>query len=288
MAESSGRVPIIACVREAWMFLVNNWRLLLPAAAITAVIIEGGPAISLISSGGGAAPAESMPSMLLTLVTMVLGGLMFSAAVLRKAVRDEYTPQIGLSLGADEGRLFATNVSVTLVAMPIVLILAVVLTATVFRQLAGSSEDMDALAADPEALALALSEALGPFGSLLFLVAVIVLTALLLGLVGLANAATIGERKVVVFQAWRWMKGNFLRVLAAMVLTVLPIMIINTLVSQVLLSMLLSASGEVVDVTAYLLVSVVITFLNLLVSIPITALGAVLYKGLRPADFVAK
>jgi hypothetical protein len=73
-----------------------------------------------------------------------------------------------------------------------------------------------------------------------------------------------------------------------MVLIVLPVMVVSTIISQVLLSMLLSMSGETVDVTAYLLVAVVITFLNLLVAAPITALGAVLYKGLRPAGFVAK
>jgi hypothetical protein len=289
MAESSGRVPIIACVRDAWLFLINNWRLFLPAAAIVAVISEIGPTITLLTSSGDVSGAtQPTPSLLVTVIPMVLGGIMFSAAILRKAVRDEYKPPVGLTLGADEGRLFAVNLCVTLVAIPIVLLLTVFLMATVLRQVAATPEAMEALAADPDAMVAAITQALGPFGSLLFLAVVIVLTALALGLVALANAATIGERKIVVFQAWRWLGGNFLRVLSAMVLIVLPVMIVSTIISQVLLSMLLSMSGETVDVTAYLLVAVVITFLNLLVAAPITALGAVLYKGLRPAGFVAK
>jgi hypothetical protein len=289
MAESSGRVPIIACVRDAWLFLINNWRLFLPAAAIVAVISEIGPTITLLTSSGDVSGAtQSTPSLLVTVIPMVLGGIMFSAAVLRKAVRDEYKPPVGLTLGADEGRLFAANLCVLLVAIPIVLLLAVFLIATVLQPVAPTREAMEALAADPDALFEAVTQALGPFGSLVLFALVIVLTALALGLVALANAATIGERKIVVFQAWQWISGNFLRVLCAMVLIVLPVMVVSTIISQVLLSMLLSMSGETVDVTAYLLVAVVITFLNLLVAAPITALGAVLYKGLRPAGFVAK
>ena len=44
---AAGKVPVFACVRQAWQFLVANWRLFVPAAAILAVVSQIGPAFAV-------------------------------------------------------------------------------------------------------------------------------------------------------------------------------------------------------------------------------------------------
>jgi hypothetical protein len=283
MAESSGRVPIIACVRDAWLFLGNHWSAFLPAAAIATVISEIGVAAVLLAGGS---PATS--GGLLAIVPSVLAGLMFTAAILRKQVRDEFRAPTGLALGGDEGRLFGVAVSMTLLAIPMFLLLTVVLSMTVFRQIAATPEALEELAADPNAFAEALLQALGPGGVFAFIAVGLVIASIVFGMVALANAATIGEKKIVIFQAWSWIGGNTLRVLGAMVLTVAPVLILTSVVAQVVTSALVGMSGEAGGVMPYLLAAIFIAFLNLMLGIPIQALGGVLYKGLRPEDFVAK
>jgi hypothetical protein len=283
MSNGSGRVPVLACVREAWLFLGNHWSTFLPAAAIAAVISEIGVAAVLLAGGSPAASGG-----LLAMVPTILAGLMFTAAILRKQVRDEFRAPTGLALGGDEGRLFGVAVSMVLLAIPMFLLLTVVLSMTVFRQIAATPEALEELAADPNAFAEALLQALGPGGVLVFIAVALVIASIIFGMVALANAATIGEKKIVIFQAWSWMGGNTLRVFGAMVLTVAPILILTSVVAQVVASALVGMSGDAVGAIPYLLATILIAFLNLLLGIPIQALGGVLYKGLRPADFAAK
>lgn len=285
MSNGTGRVPIMACVRDAWRFLFDNWRMFVPAAAIAALISIIGQAIALMAPTGD---MVSPATMLIVVLPGLIAGVMFTAAILRKAVRDEYKAPVGLTFSADEGRIIAVNASIILVAMPVMLLVSVLFMATIFRQVADSPEAMEALAADPQAMAEAVLQAVGPFGAFVLLVIAMVIISLASGLTALANAATIGERKIVVFQSWRWVSGNFLRILAVFILVVMPVAVVNSIISEVLLSALASMSGETVAVVPYLLVSVAITFLSMLVAIPVTAVGAVLYKGLRPAGFVPR
>lgn len=285
MSNGTGRVPIMACVRDAWRFLFDNWRMFVPAAAVVALVSFVAQAIALmLPTGDTVSPA----TMFIVVLLGMIAGVMFTAAVLRKAVRDEYKPPVGLTFGPDEGRIIAVNASIILVAMPVALLVSVVFMATIFRQVADSPEAMEALAADPQAMAEAVLQAVGPFGALALLVIAMVIISLATGLTALANAATIGEQKIIVFQSWRWLSGNFLRVLAVFILVVTPVAVVNSIISEVLLTALASMSGEAVAVVPFLLVSATITFLSVIVAIPATTVGAVLYKGLRPAGFVPK
>ncbi len=272
----SGEVPVFACVRGAWQFLLAHWQLLLPAAAICAVLAQVGVAASvLVAPGQAAAPS------LLSLLPTLLAGVMFTAAVMRKAVRDEYVAPVGLRLGGDEGRLIGVGACIVLVAIPIVFLLSIIMMATVFSRIAATPEALEALTENPEALMQALEQALGPTGMLVLEIVSILLICIGIGLVALVQAATVGENRIILFQALRWMGGNTLRVLAAIVLTIAPALIVSSVLSMII--------GPLIsDILSFLVFSVVVGFVGNVLSIPIAALGAVLYKGLRPADFLAK
>jgi len=254
-----------------------------PAALAMAVISQIGRAATAMM-GGGTAPVLDIA----VVIPMMLAGLMFSGAILRKAVRDEFTPPIGMALGADEMRLLGVGVSVTLLLMPIALLLMIALSATIMRSVAPTPEQMEVLAADPEAMMKAIVDALGMGGLAVMAAVVVVLFSIAMGLVALADAATIGEKRIMIFQAWSWMRGNVLRVFGLFVLTVAPVMVVNVVVGEVIASVLFSLSGGAVSLLPYLLTLTVITFLNALVSIPISAMGALLYKGLRPPELGAR
>jgi len=281
--NTAGKVPVVAVWRGAWAFFAAHWRMFVPAALAMAVISQIGRAATAMM-GGGTAPVLDIA----VVIPMMLAGLMFSGAILRKAVRDEFTPPIGMALGADEMRLLGVGVSVTLLLMPIALLLMIALSATIMRSVAPTPEQMEVLAADPEAMMKAIVDALGMGGLAVMAAVVVVLFSIAMGLVALADAATIGEKRIMIFQAWSWMRGNVLRVFGLFVLTVAPVMVVNVVVGEVIASVLFSLSGGAVSLLPYLLTLTVITFLNALVSIPISAMGALLYKGLRPPELGAR
>ena len=272
----SGKVPVFECVRGAWQFLLRNVQLLVPAAAICAVLAQVGAAANLL-----VAPGQAGSPSLLSLIPTLLAGVMFTAAVMRKVVRDEFLAPVGLKLGGDEGRLLGVGTCVTMIAIPIVFLLSIIMMSTVFSRIAATPEAMEALAENPEAMMKAIEEALGPTGLLALEIVSILLLCIALGLIALLQAATTGEKRIVLFQALRWMGGNTLRVLAAIVLTVAPTLIVSAILSVII--------GPLINsIPTLLLFSVVISFIGNLLSVPVAALGAILYKGLRPVDFVAK
>lgn len=284
MAENSaGKVPVVAVWRRSWAFLAAHWRMFVPAALAMAVISQIGRAATAMMGGGTAAVLDFA-----MLVPMILAGLMFSGAVLRKAARDEFVPPIGMTLSADEGRLLGVGASVTLLMMPAALLLMLVLSFTLMRSIASTPEEMEALAADPQALMQAIIDGLGMGGLAAMTVVLLVLFSIAMGLVALADAATIGEKRIMIFQAWSWMRGNVMRILGLFVLTAAPIFVINTIVGEAIMSLLLSLSGGSLSLLPYLLGLTLITFLNVLVSMPVSAMGALLYKGLRPPGTAAR
>ena len=271
----SGKVPVFECVRGAWQFLLRNVQLLVPAAAICAVLAQVGAAANLL-----VAPGQAGSPSLLSLIPTLLAGVMFTAAVMRKVVRDDFLAPVGLKLGGDEGRLLV-GTCVTMIAIPIVFLLSIIMMSTVFSRIAATPEAMEALAENPEAMMKAIEEALGPTGLLALEIVSILLLCIALGLIALLQAATTGEKRIVLFQALRWMGGNTLRVLAAIVLTVAPTLIVSAVLSVVI--------GPLINsIPTLLLFSVVVGFVGNMLSVPVAALGAILYKGLRPVDFVAK
>lgn len=294
MADDMGKVPILACAREAWQFCLKHWRAFLPAAAITAVVSEIIPTIMLFGdSTGGAATATTSARLgdVAAMIPAVLAGLMFAAAVLRKAIRDEFIGATGLAFGADEARLLGVFAALMCLVVPFGTLAYLVLFVGVLSRLGASPEELQRLMADPEAFSVALQNALGQAGTAAFLLFMFFVMGLLLYVFArlfMINAATIGERRVVMFQTWGWTRGNVLRALGAIVLTWIPAYIGDMLVYDVgvaLLNAVVTPQNAVIAIPVF---KVTITFVAAMLSIPSIALGAILYRGLRPRDFAAK
>jgi hypothetical protein len=285
-----GKVPIVECVRSAWMFLVEHWRLFLPAAAIVAIVSQFGPIFAYLIAPAAIAPQSALQAGIgdfLVMAPAALIGVLFSAAILRKAVRNEFHGGIGLSFGADEVRLLGASLALLCLFVPLISLVALVLFITVFSKIATSEAALQTMLADPEAMNEAIIQALGENGAAalsLFIIFVFALFVLLATRLYMINAATIGEKRIVLFQTWSWSRGNILRMIAAMILTVLPVMLIDSVIVDLLRALVPPAAG----VIPIFIVSAIASFIAAMTTIPVVVLGAIFYKGLRPPDFVAK
>ena len=294
MADSSGKLPIFVCVRDAWLFLRDHWRMFLPAAVAVALVSQLGFALAVMSGGGGgdqAAVNANLGSLALLSLPALLASVVFAAAVLRKFLRNEFTGPMGLGFGADELRLLAILGAFACMFIPLGTLAVLIISATVLSRLAQSEQELQVLLQDQEALSEALAPALGPGGTLVFLLFTMLLLAAAIYLVTrlfMVNAATIGERRVVMFQTWSWSRGNVLRMLAAIMLTWLPAYMIDNLVIEVGAAILRPMTIEGNAGTVLIAFNAVATFVATMAGIPSIVLGAILYKGLRPVDFVAR
>ena len=295
MANGSGQVPVIAIARESWVFFLRTWRMFLPAAGVTAVIAALGPLFVMLSSAptpeNGAADVSIGPENFIAAIPGTIAGLLFAAVVLRKVVRDEFIGPTGLAFGADELRLLGVMAGLACIVIPFGTLAFVIVQFAVFARIAATPEALDALMQNPEAFGEAMEATLGPAGMLAFtLFLFAMLGAFLYGLTRLAmmNAATIGERRMVMFQTWSWSRGNVLRIFGALMLTGVPAYLVSNIFLEIALAILNAVATAGNALIVGFIYSFAVTFVGAMASIPSTALGAILYKGLRPADFVAK
>lgn len=293
MAEAgSGKLPIIECVVTAVRFFADNWRRFAPAALIISAVVALWPLLNL------GAPAEGQSASVLqtALVNIIdalpglIGGLFFSAAVLRFAIRGEFIGPTGLVASADEGRLAGVLGSMALFFIPPVLLFATILSMTVLSRLAATPEELQILLDDPEKMSEALQVALGDTGMAalsLFIIVIFVLALVVMARLFMVNAATIGERRIVLFQTWGWSRGNVWRMIGAILMIGVPVMLVGNILQEAVISMLLSMPPEQRMLPATI-GSFVLAFVSAMASIPLIALGAHFYKGLRPPDFQPK
>lgn len=278
---AAGKVPVLKCFESAWRFLFENWRLFMPAAAVPA--IANGLSLALSPASAGAANLmNDFGGMLIVTIASVF----FTAAVLRKVVRDEFIAPWGLAAGPDEMRLLGVLGCFLAIFVPPIILIGVVFQIFLLSRIAASPEELADLMADSEAFSEAIVQQLGAGGLLMLdviLAVLIVIAIVTVVRLSMVNAATIGERRIVFFQSWSWSKGNVLRMLGALVLTTLPAMLLNLIVAAVVLGV--SGAGPA---PVQFLAGGIVGFVQSLLSIPAIALGAILYKGLRPSDFVAK
>ena len=276
-----GKAPVRASVATAWRFFFAHWAEFAPAAALVALAGGLGDLIEGAMASGGLVISHALS---------LLAGAVFFASVLRRAVRNQSQGPFGLSFGADEVRLVGVSLSLLMMIAPILLLVVIVLFVTVLGRVAsGTPQEMQALLADPDKFSRVVAERLGPTGEFAFSLFVLLICAILVWLgvrLVLINAATIGERRIVIFQSWTWTHGNFLRVFAAIVLTALPAVIVSYFLSELLVSITGGATpGSPLEI---FLVGAFSGFVGAMSEIPSLALAAHLYQGLRPAGFVPK
>lgn len=263
---NSVQVPVLDCVAESYQFFLQNWMKFLPAAFIVAAIST---VSSLLSTGALAEFGFSIVS--------GLAGVAFAAAVIRKIVFDDFKSPIGITLGADEFRLFVATVVIVLTFLPVAFLISIIAASVLMSRLGLGEAELERLSANPQALRETLSGVVAPADILLAVV-------LLLPLLWLAarwflvNPGTIGEGRLVILQSWRWTRGNVFRTMAAVLLTAAPLVAFSVL--------LLSAnflSAEPSQLTTVLLLGGA-GVVSALLRIPLIALSAILYLGLRKTN----
>lgn len=279
--EATGKIPVMQVVKEAYAFFAANWVRLLPAAALAAAIAAGVTALL----GGGA--TVSLGGALISGIASAVAGLTFAAAVLRLALRGEFVGPVGLTLGQDEFRLMGVAAGLTLAFAPPVFLALMAFSFIIVGRMNLTPEDAQRMANDPEAMQRAIEDALGPGGLMMISIAILV-GLLILFWVGarlfLVQAATMGERRMVAFQTWGWTRGNVSRVIFSILLALMPPLLAATIITEVVWA----AVGAAPTQPAYAAALAIASFVDLLAQIPAIALGAILYRGLRPPDFQPK
>lgn len=262
--NTSGVVPVNQCVGEAYAVLQQHWGLFVPSAIIVTAV------------GMGAALLSQTPILQLGFALIaLLAQSAFTAAIFRKVLDGGYVRPVGMTLGADEFRLFSVALIVSVALLAALFLPAAFVLSTVLARSGLNEAELEAFQQDPEGLRLHLLGMLGPTEYLLF--AACAIPALwLMARLFMASAATFGEKRMAIAESWRWTKGSTLRVLMAIVLVSLPWLAVNGLVIAYL-----SGEGAGGGVVAALVVTGM-EVLATLVRVPIIALSAILYLGLRP------
>ena len=285
----SGGIPVSHVVRDAYAFFRANWRRMVPAAVVLGVCVGVGEVLTLLSQAQSAPPEQAIPGFLAGMIIQLLAGAAYSACVLRLAVRQEYVGRFGLSFGADELRLLGAALSVAFLLMPVLLLAVIILSSLSLGPMIAAGGDPAQYAGDPQALLQAIAESLDPSRAALVAIVGLLLLAVLLALgvrLAMVNAATIGERRIVVLQTWPWSRGNVFRMIAVLLWTLPPTLICAILV-QGLADVFLGAGGTAGPMS-FAVVGGLAAGLQAIASLPTIAAGAELYKGLRPSGFAPR
>lgn len=268
-----GKVPII----ETAQFGFKHLRDTAQPSAIAAAIIAAPSALCVWA-------AQQDPANVVAAIGLsILAGLLqlpFAAAHYRVSARSE---PLRLGLGGDEARLLGASIALGFFNFIIFVIGGFFTIILMGVLLAGSGIQMPQ---DPGTTPQELFEALGLRGvsllvlSLLPLLVALVWVSVRLILVG---AATIGERRVLVFETWSWTKGNFLRLLGAVLLLAVPLL----LGAQVIASGAEMLAGGSAESPAPAPLGLAATYVGLLASLflvsgPLAGQAGYFFRGLKP------
>lgn len=285
-----GKVPVLACVAVAYRFFRDN---ALQLVSPCLVVAAGSGVAALVSypsaalgAPAGSPAADSTLQFLVSTALNTVTGVVLAGAVFRKSIRGETQGPGGVSFGADEVRLLGSTLAFMLIFAPLL----------AAYTLLGSALVTGTPALSPEAFLAAtdfegMEDRLPQETQAMLAAAILVCFGLVLYVgvrLALINAAAVGERKIVILQTWSWTQGNLWRVLGAVVMTTIPAM----LVSGFLLTLLAEAAQALPEVAAngplLFLAGAIEGFVGALANIPLLALSAELYKGLRPPGFAPR
>lgn len=260
--SANGRVPVIECIQASVQF----WRATVNEALGPAVL----PAAAAVVFAVGA--ASGLPAMLLGFAGLLIAQSMYTAALLRRALGMD--TKLRLQLGDDERRLIVANLGVGAIAFVIAFAGAVTVGVVVFVI------DGSAIMAAQEAGGADVSitdEDMSPAGAAAVTFGMLaVMAALLYTMVRLAlfAPATIAERRIVVWEAWPWTRGNAWGVFASVFLLVVSVLLITTMIE----ALISPVFGSLILVLKFAM-----AWINaVLAGVLVQGLTAYLYRGLRP------
>jgi len=214
-----GNVPVLQCVFAGWGFFVRNWKqtyfFALPFL-VTSII---GGWLNLF-----AVPETTLAGLgpLLTLISWVLF-LMMGAALYRLSLGMPASGIGGLNLGADELRLFLTSVLVALIASLVAMVVSILVMFAISPILA-SGIDPELLKANPNLIyEQSSSKMIMVLGASVTFVWLVIFY--LLSRFSLAFPAAFVEKKVRIFEAAAWTKGQGWRIVLASIIAFSPVYI---------------------------------------------------------------
>jgi hypothetical protein len=287
----SGKVPVLQTASAAWRFAMDNVVRLLPAAAILGVgitvlelLVASAPGVGAVFTPGGAA------YMAVDFAAGLLVRALFAGVIFRLMMRQDFSRPTGLRFGADEVRILGAQLGAALGYIPLVILIMLLPAMLVSHSVIPDLAKAQTLLSDPEIFTEAIVTALGSTGAgflmlgLLALVAGVLFVLLRLCLV---QAASFAERRIVVFQTWRWTHGNLWHVAAAHIVAYVPAMLAAALVIG-LLAGLIAPEDANPDAATVIGVRTITNVLAVIAEIPPIALMGLLYRGLRPTGFQAR
>ncbi|GEM_PF-1460965 len=287
----AGKVPIMESVKVAFSYLGEHWQKWLPACAILA-LASGWYQMQTVRTAVDAANGVNSGVIAFGVFCIfLLTSIIVSVGIYRHVIRGEFTPPIGIGFGIDEIRVLGVTLSLLLVFFIGFGFLFILFVLAASILVASSGLDPELAQTNPELFLQQFSEALGTGnGPFLIVLGLILVAAMMFVGVRLAfvTAATVSEERMMVFQTWSFAKGNFWRIIGAILLTVLPLAIIGGIIIAVSDIVILGSAESDARVNASLqqlfIVSTIEGFVNAIISIASIALMAYLYKGLRPSD----
>lgn len=284
----SGKVPVLQTVSDSWRFAMDNIARLAPAAIILGVAItlvetlaSGMPGVGAAFAPGGAA------FMALDFLGGVLVRAFFAGVIFRLMMREEFSRPTGLQFGRDEVRLLGAQIGAALIYGPIAIAIVFGPAMLVSHSLIPDIARAQALMADPQAFADTLIDAFGSTGASLVMAVLLALVAAVLWVLlrlCLVQAASFAERRIVVLQTWGWTRGNLMRIAAAHILVYVPAMLAATIIVA-LIAGVAAPDDATASGAAIIAVRTLINVLSIIAEIPLIALMAILYRGLRPPAF---
>lgn len=280
--SQTNKLPVLRAVSASWQFVLNSWMLLLPAFLVKALISGAFYSMYLTEGESGG-------------FSMLVGLLLFGAEVvcismaLRYSIRGEYNGLLGTQIGKDEGRLFLATMMFSFVMFFVLIASLYLVSMFVVAYASTTVEDMAAIADDEAAMTKVVLEAFStPSGVVIALILAVIFLAPILYLAARLitySAATIARRRIMVFETWKWTKGYALQIIIALVLTYIPVYLINLLGSQALMAVLgfnLFSEGQTISRLSAFIFGIGSGLLSIPVILVGAGLSAFMYQGFDP------
>lgn len=275
MAASDGKVPIFESAGQAVAYLRANWRFVSAVAGIGA-LAQG---LSFLLLG---------PSVL-WLVVLGLVGAATHAAFLGGSILG--TAAVPTRIGADTARV-AAAMSIIGFFMAIAAFMIMYVAMSVL--IAPYAEQAQAAREDSAQLMVIMNQAISAQPSVILwaaFVGIVILLALTSRLF-LAAPASVDQNRVVVFQSWRWTKGNMLRIMAVRIVLLGPALILVGALQTLATAVLGAPGGDPTALAGFAQSNPALfaafyaaaSFIQIGIYGALEAgLAAYLYRGLKPA-----
>lgn len=283
----AGKVPVMDSVQHAFGYLKDSWTKWLPACGVLG-LASGWYQVHVVSMASG--QANGLTTFGVFCIFM-LTSFVFSTAVYRHYFTGEFPQPIGLLLGAEELRVIGAALSVFLVFGIIGAFLFIIFGVAAMTLVASSGIDPSLAQSDPEAFQQAFAAAMGtgPGFVLIFLgLALIALAVFVSVRLIFVTAATVHEKRMMVFQTWSFSKGNFWRIVGAILIVTLPLAIGASILSAIFQAIILGSVDDKALMEAGAASLFAVGFVqgaaNAIIAVATVGLVGYLYKGLRPSD----